>query len=82
MRNVSAIPSLFGPLLRDLRTKAGFSQEQLAAKCGMDRSAISLLERQKNHPSLASLVLIAEALDMTAAELIGKIEKNIPDSDE
>ncbi|MDL2307948.1 helix-turn-helix domain-containing protein [Desulfovibrio sp. OttesenSCG-928-C06] len=46
----------------------------------MDRSAISLLERQKNHPSLASLVLIAEALGVTAAELIGRIEKDIPES--
>lgn len=54
------------------------SQERLAAQCGMDRSAISLLERQKNHPSLASLILIAEALGMTAAELISRIEDDIP----
>ena len=78
MRDVSVIPSLFGPLLRKLRIEAGFSQEQLAAMCGMDRSAISLLERQKNHPSLASLVLISEAFGMTAAELIRQIENNIP----
>lgn len=78
MRDVSAIPSLFGPLLRRLRTEAGLSQDQLAAMCSMDRSAISLLERQKNHPSLASLVLISEALGMTAAELIGRIEADIP----
>jgi transcriptional regulator with XRE-family HTH domain len=82
MRDVSVIPSLFGPLLRELRTKAGLSQEHLAAKCGMDRSAISLLERQKKHPSLASLVLIEEALNMTAAELIGRIEKDIPELEE
>ena len=78
MRDVSAIPAIFGPLLRTLRVEAGLSQEQLAAQCGMDRSAISLLERQKNQPSLASLVLISEALGMTAAELIGRVEADIP----
>ena len=78
MRDVSVIPSLFGPLLRTLRIEAGFSQEQLAAMCGMDRSAISLLERRKNHPSLASLVLLSEAFGMSAAELISRIEADIP----
>lgn len=78
MRDVSAIPAIFGPLLRTLRVEAWLSQEQLEVQCGMNRSDISLLERQKNQPSLASLVLISEALGMMAAELIGRIKTNIP----
>jgi transcriptional regulator with XRE-family HTH domain len=46
------IPQAFGEVLRDCRTKAGISQENLAFKVDLDRTYISLLERGLRQPTL------------------------------
>lgn len=78
MRDVSVLPSLFGAQLKRLRAEAKLSQEVLAADCGLDRSYISLLENGKHQPSLASLLLIADALNVDAAAVLAEIDKQIP----
>jgi len=42
----------------------GLSQEQLADRCGLDRTEISLLERGKRFPRLDTLVKLARALEL------------------
>ena len=64
----------FGNVLRDTRRDRGFSQEQLALACGRHRTYISLLERGHNSPSLQTIFMIAEALDVRPSELIAKLE--------
>lgn len=78
MRDVSVLPSLFGIQLKRLRAEAKLSQEILAAECGLDRSYISLLENGKHQPSLASLILLADALHVDAAGMLAEIDKQIP----
>lgn len=72
------LPSLFGIQLKRLRAEAKLSQETLAAECGLDRSYISLLENGKHQPSLASLILLADALHVNAAGMLAEIDKQIP----
>lgn len=79
MRDTSVLPSIFGALLKQMRTESGLSQETLAAECGLDRSYISLLENGKHQPSLASMILIADALGTSAAGMLSQIEGQIPE---
>jgi len=51
------------------------SQEELAFRSNLERTYISMLERGIHQPTLNSLLAIAAALDMKAAELVGLIEE-------
>ena len=58
--------------LRQERTQAGLSQAQLAAATGLSKTYIVRLETDSSaNPSLEVLGRLAEALDMTIADLIG-----------
>ncbi|QTU45657.1 helix-turn-helix transcriptional regulator [Streptomyces scabiei] len=52
----------FGDRLRAARRGAGLTQEQLAARAGMDRSAYSELERGQRDARLATLLRIESVL--------------------
>ncbi|MEH0650647.1 helix-turn-helix transcriptional regulator [Streptomyces scabiei] len=52
----------FGDRLRTARREAGLTQEQLAARAGMDRSAVSELERGQRDVRLATLLRIESVL--------------------
>jgi len=60
----------FGKVLRNLRTKKGVSQEQLALNSDLDRTFISMLERGKRQPSLASIISIAGTLEVPPHKLV------------
>lgn len=45
LMGAKTIPEAFGEILRECRTKAGISQEQLALKSDLDRTYISLPEK-------------------------------------
>jgi transcriptional regulator with XRE-family HTH domain len=60
-------------VVRDARKKADLSQEGLAELAGLHRTYVSLLERSRRSPTLATLEAIARALGMTPAALIGLI---------
>jgi transcriptional regulator with XRE-family HTH domain len=68
----------FGQVLRELRQRKGLSQEKLALECGLDRTFVSLLERGQRQPTLSSLFALAEALDVSASELVRKVESLAP----
>jgi transcriptional regulator with XRE-family HTH domain len=60
----------FATNLRQARTKAGISQEELGNRCELHRTEISLLERAGREPRLGTIVKLAGALETTPAELI------------
>ena len=68
------LQSAFGTVLRELRNKVGFSQEQLALDCGLDRTYISLLERGLRQPTLSTLFALAKSLNAKPSKLINAIE--------
>jgi transcriptional regulator with XRE-family HTH domain len=59
----------FAANLRQARTKAGISQEELGNRCDLHRTEISLLERAGREPRLATLVKLAGSLETTPGEL-------------
>lgn len=52
----------FGDRLRTARREAGLTQEQMAERAGMDRSAYSELERGQRDARLSTLLRIESAL--------------------
>lgn len=62
----------FGPRLIAIRQRRGFSQSDLASSGGFQQSAISHFEAGRRLPNLANLVRLADALQVTTDELLGR----------
>lgn len=67
-----SVPKAFGEVLREYRTKAGLSQEELALAADIDRSYISMLERGIRQPSLEMVFKVAAVLKVTPATMVAK----------
>lgn len=67
----------FGRTLRMARNRAGFSQEELAARAGLTPRYISLLECDHRQPTISTLYLLAGALEIGFGEFCNEIEKLI-----
>lgn len=65
----------FGKALRELRTERGLSQDELAARAGLDRNYIGMIERGERNPAIVNVVKIAEALDVSPSELFRPFDK-------
>jgi len=78
---VPSSPEQFGERLRGERDKAGLSLAQLAQATGISKPYLVRLETQPSNPSLELLARLAEALDITIADLLGgpryRIDENI-----
>jgi len=61
-----------GNRVRELRTMNGLSVTALAGRAGMQRPNLSRLEHGRHMPSLETLERIAEALEITVAELVSR----------
>ena len=67
----------FGEVLHELRAKKGMTQEGLALEAGTERSHISALERAEKGPSLSTILRLAQALGMSAGEVISRVEQKL-----
>jgi transcriptional regulator with XRE-family HTH domain len=63
----------FGRRVRELRKGKGLSQEAFAAKCKLDRTYISGIERGKRNVALRNIGAIAEALGVTISVLLDEL---------
>ena len=68
---------IFGEVLAELRSEHGFTQDKLAELANTERSHISALERAEKGPALATIFVLASALDIPAGELIGMVEERL-----
>lgn len=66
----SKILENFGERVRNLRGEAGWSQEEFAAECGLDRTYMGGIERGERNLALRNIEKIAEALELTISELM------------
>ncbi len=65
-----------GRQIRNYRTKAELSQEQLADLVFVSRQTISNWENDKNYPDIKSLVLLSEVFQVSLDQLVkGDLEK-------
>ena len=56
--------------LRYLRAQVGITQEELAARAGVDRARLSKMETGKSLPCLATLARLADSLGVGLADLV------------
>jgi len=73
MKKINALQK-FGKRIKDLRKINKMSQEKLAEKADLSRNFVGALERGEKEPKLTTLVKIAEAFNISLAELL-----NFPD---
>ena len=59
----------FGRRVRNERLKLGLSQEELAAKAGVHRTYIGMIERAEKNITLGNIERISKALGLTISEL-------------
>lgn len=64
----------FSTILRNNRRSCGISQEELAHRCDLDRTYISLLERGKRMPTINVVFKLCEALSIKPSEFILQVE--------
>lgn len=57
-----------GARLRAIREQQGLSQRQLAIRAGVTNGTISLIEQNRNSPSVASLRKVLQGIPMTLAD--------------
>jgi transcriptional regulator with XRE-family HTH domain len=66
---------IFGARLRELRTAAGLTQRELAARSGTSSAAISNFEAGNNAPTLGTLVRLADALECNVTTLVDVLDR-------
>ena len=66
--------SAFGKVIREIRKNAGFTQEQLGLKADLRRTFVSLLELGQQQPTLATILKLSKALNVSASKIIELVE--------
>jgi transcriptional regulator with XRE-family HTH domain len=69
-RKKTAVTIAFGAAVRALRRERGYGQEGFAARARLDRSYYGAIERGEFNVSLETIVKVATALEVTAAEVL------------
>jgi transcriptional regulator with XRE-family HTH domain len=72
---VEKILKALGLRIRELRMKAGYSQEGFADKCGVHRTFMGTIERGESNLSFSNLVKVANGLGITLSQLLSGVEK-------
>lgn len=66
----SPSPSSVAATVKQLRQRRGDSLDRLAARAGVSKGALVALERGDTNPTLATLVRLADALDVSVSSLL------------
>ncbi|MBI2356131.1 MAG: helix-turn-helix transcriptional regulator [Candidatus Doudnabacteria bacterium] len=64
------IKKQLGQRIKELRLKAQYSQEELAAKAGLHRTYMSDIERGERNVSVENIEKIAKALGVKSSDLL------------
>lgn len=70
-QQLSTAHASFGRHVRIARERRGLSQAALADASGLHRSYLGGVERGERNPSLTNIARIADALDLSIADLFG-----------
>lgn len=68
---MSKLRARFGPAVRHLRLKAGLSQAELGDRVGKSQPWVAAIESGRLGTSLGAVDNLAEALGVSAEELLG-----------
>lgn len=64
-----------GDKLKSIRKQRGLSQRELAARAGLTNGTISLIEKNKTSPSVASLKSLLDAIPISMTEFFSTLEE-------
>lgn len=64
----------FGEKLKRYRLQAGLTQEELAARCGMQKQSISRYEKSAREPNIRIASSLAKALGVSLDSLISNLD--------
>lgn len=67
----------FGRVLRQLRTEAGLTQEQLGFEADLQRNYVSILELGQQQPSLGTILKLSAALSRPASDIVGLVQAEL-----
>ncbi|MFG2328223.1 helix-turn-helix domain-containing protein [Streptomyces sp. NPDC048604] len=67
---ITSAQQALGQRVRDARVYADLTQEELADLAGIDRSTIQRIERGQNDAKFSHLLRVANALSMSARDLL------------
>lgn len=76
MRRAAKPQPALGTAIRELRSKSGLTQEALAQEAEITVGHLSTIERGLANPSWGAVLAIAEALNVSIAELAKRSEKH------
>ena len=62
--------------MKEARTKAGLSQQELADKLGVSRQTINAIEKGDYNPTIKLCVGICRVLGLTLIDLFWNVEQN------
>lgn len=66
-----------GEVVRDKRSKLGYSQESFAAEVGLHRTYIGQIERGEKNLTIKNLIRIALTLNSKPSKILRDVENNI-----
>ena len=69
------LETVLGQVIREFRHRRGLSQESLSFSTGRHRTYVSLIERGRNSPSIRTLWMLAEALDVKPSDIVLRVEE-------
>lgn len=75
MRRSNNPQPALGSAIRELRGKAGMTQEVAAQRAGITVAHLSGIERGHANPSWAAVMAIAEALDVSIVDIARRVDK-------
>jgi transcriptional regulator with XRE-family HTH domain len=64
-----------GLVLREVRTSRGISQLSLSLSTGIHRNYIGGIERGEREPTLIKVIMLAETLGISMADLFARVER-------
>lgn len=64
------ILTVVGENIKYYRTKLGLTQEELAARAGVNRSYLASLERGRRNTTLKTVEMLAKALGVSTSDLV------------
>jgi transcriptional regulator with XRE-family HTH domain len=67
---------MLGQQLKHARTKAGLTQEELAARAKISREYVSKLECNKQSPTIDMLFRLTRILGVSASSIIAAVERS------
>lgn len=72
---IQKIREAFSKVLRDKRKAKGHSQEELAHLAGITMRYVSLLERNKQQPTISTLYSLCKALEIPMGDFVSEMER-------